>query len=145
MTDGPTDRPAAALPGRRRGRVVSEDLRGPVVAAVLCEGMSIAAAARRFGLAASTAGVWVKRFRERGHLQPDKRGGSASRIERERERILRVLGRRPKISMYGLRDALAAEGVTFSAIGVQRFLKRHGLDLKSRLAARQRGRGSGRK
>ncbi len=144
MTDGAAEAPAGGLPARRRGRAVSEDLRGPVVAAVLYEGMSIAAAARRFGLAPSTAGVWVRRFRERGHLRPDRRGGSVSRIGRERGRILRILEAQPDISMYGLRDALAAEGAAFSAIGVQRFLKRHGLDRESRLGNR-RGRGRGRK
>ncbi len=141
MTAELTDGPTAGLSRRRRGRVVSEDLRGPVVAAVVHEGMSMAGAARRFGLAASTVGVWVKRFRERGHVRPDKRGGSRSRIERERERILRILRQRPGISMYGLRDALAAEGVAFSAIGVQRFLKRHGLDRETRLGGSRRKRG----
>ena len=51
--DGPVD----GLPERRRGRAVSEDLRAAAVAAVLREGMSISAAARRFGLPGSTVGV----------------------------------------------------------------------------------------
>ena len=36
--------------------------------------------------------------------------------------------------MYRLRDALAAEGVSFSASAVQSFLKRNGLDRTRRLA-----------
>ena len=36
--------------------------------------------------------------------------------------------------MYELRDALAAEGVRFHAVTVQRFLKRHGLQRDRRLA-----------
>ena len=126
------------LPERRRGRAVSEDLRALAVAAVLREGMSIGAAARRFDQPRSSVSLWVKRFRERGHVRPDRRGGSRSRIELERERILRILRQRPKISMYGLRDALAAEGLAFSAVTVQRFLKRHGLDRKSRCARQDR-------
>ena len=39
--------------------------------------------------------------------------------------------------MYGLRDALAAEGAAFSAMTVQRFLKRHDLQRRQRLAGRQ--------
>ena len=43
--------------------------------------------------------------------------------------------------MYGLRDALAAEGVVFSAMTVQCFLKRRGLDRQTRRARRRRERG----
>ena len=112
------------------------------MAAVLHESMSIGAAARRFGLPRSTLSQWQKRFRERGHLRPDRQGGGTpSRIEPERERILRILEARPDLSMYGLRDALAAEGVVFSAMTVQCFLKRRGLDRQTRRARRRRERG----
>ena len=131
--DESTDR----LPERRRGRAVSEDLRAAAVAAVLHEGMSIRAAARRFGLPQSSVGNWLERFRERGHVRPDRRGGRRSRIEPERERILRILEARPGLSMYGLRDALAAEGLEFHPATVQRFLKRHRLEREIRLARRR--------
>ena len=144
MTDGSTGG-AAALPGPRRGRAVNEELRGMAVAAVLHGGLNPTAAARRFGLGVTTLRRWVKQFREQGHVRPGRQGGSASRIEPERGRILRILAARPELSMAGLRDALAAEGVALHETTVQRFLKRHGLDRKSRLAARQRGRGRGRK
>ena len=134
--DGPVD----GLPERRPGRAVGEDLRAVVVAAVLREGMSIRAAARRFGLPGSTVGVWVRRYRERGHVRSDRKGGSISGIEPERERILRILEARPGLSMYRLRDALAAEGLEFHATTVQRFLKRHGLDRETRLARRRQPR-----
>ena len=68
-------------------------------------------------MSAGSVGLWVRRYRERG-------------------RILRILAARPNLTMYGLRDALAAEGVSFHPATVQRFLERHGLDLKSRRAAR---------
>ena len=134
--DGPVD----GLPARRRGRAVGEDLRAAAVAAVLREGMSISAAARRFGLPGSTVSVWVQRFRERGHVRADRKGGRRSTIEPERERILGILARRPGLSMYGLRDALAAEGLEFHAATVQRFLKRHGLTRETRLARRRQPR-----
>ena len=129
------------LPARRRGRAVSEDLRAAAVAAVLREGMSHRAAARRFALARSSVGNWVQRFRERGHVRADARGGRASRIEPHRERILRILAARPGLSMYGLRDALAAEGLEFHPTTVQRFLRRHRLERDRRLARQRRERG----
>ena len=58
----------------------------------------------------------------------------------ERERILRILARRPGLSMYGLRDALAAEGPDFHPTAVQRFLRRHGLTRETRLARRRQPR-----
>lgn len=137
--------PAGALRRPGRGRPVGEEVRSLAVAAAVEEGMSVSAAARRFGVSRDSVGSWVKRFRERGHVRRERMGGSASRIEPQRERILRIIEARPAISMYGLRDALAAEGVALHESTVQRFLKRHGLDRKTRLAARQRGRGRGRK
>ena len=124
---------------RRRGGPVGEELRSLAVAAVVEDGMSVSAAARRFGLSRDSVGSWVKRFRERGHVRRERMGGSASRIEPHRERIIRIIEARPAISMYGLRDALAAEGFAFHAATVQNFLKRHGLERDRRLA-RFRGR-----
>ena len=137
---GPADSPLDALPGRRPGRAVSEDLRGRAVAAVLRKGMSLSGAARLFGLAPSTVHRLVRQFREHGHVRPERRGRSASRIEPERERILRILAAQPALTMYGLRDALAAEGLMFHPVTVQRFLKRHGLERERRLARRRRKR-----
>ena len=138
MTDESRSGPAGAL--RRRGGPVGEELRSLAVAAVVEDGMSVSAAARRFGLSRDSVGSWVKRFRERGHVRPERMGGSASRIEPHRERIIRIIEARPAISMYGLRDALAAEGFAFHAATVQNFLKRHGLERDRRLARFRRRR-----
>ena len=138
MGNGSTDAPAGRLPGRKRGRAVSEDLRALAVAAVLHEGATMSAAARRFGVSPNSIGLWIRRFRERGHLHADRRGGSVSRAEPQRERILRILEEQPDISMYGLSAALAAEGVSVSPDAAQRFLKRHGLDREARRARRRR-------
>ena len=140
MTNGSTDGPEAVLPGPKKGRAVNEELRGVAVAAVLREGVSATAAARRLGLGKATVCRWVRQFREHGHVRPARQGGSASRIEPERERILRILAARPELSIPGLRDALAAEGVAFHATTVRGFLKRHGLERENR-RARQGGRG----
>ena len=129
---------AGAPGGQRRGRAVSEDLRSRAVAAVLEGGMSGAAAARHYGLTESTVRLWVRRFRERGHVRPDARGGSVSPVEAARERIVRLLEERPGLSVRGLSRALAAEGQSFSQSAVQRFLKRHGLERYRRPARRKR-------
>ncbi len=127
---------AGAPGGQRRGRPVSEDLRGRAVTAVLEGGMSAAAAARRFGVDRASIRRWARRLRERGHVRPDPMGGRASRIEPERERILRILAARPGLTVRGLSAALAAEGLSFGATTVQRFLKRHGLERDRRLGRR---------
>ncbi len=120
----------------RRGHAIGGHLRRRAVAAVLERGMSMRAAAQLYEVSESSVWLWVQRFRERGHVRPDRQGGGgASRIEPERERIFRILKARPGPSIDGLRKALAAEGVTFSFSTVQRFLKRHGLERKKRLAA----------
>ena len=134
-----------ALPARRPGRPVNEEMRGLAVAAVLREGMSMAAAAKRFGLSPSTVHRLVTLFREHGHVRAKKQGGSRPQIDRERARILRLLEAQPELTVRGLRAALAAEGVAFQTSTVQSFLKRNGLERKRRLAARRRERRRGRK
>ena len=120
----------------RRGLAIGEHLRRRAVAAVLEKGMSMRAAAQLYEVSETSVWLWVQRFRERGHVRPDRQGGGGvSRIEPERERILRILAARPALSIHGLCKALAAEGVTFSFSTVQRFLKRHGLERSKRLAA----------
>ncbi len=124
------------LAGRSRGRAFGEDLRRRAVAAVLDEGMTRVAAGRRFGVHPKSIARWVERYRERGHVRPDARGGDLQswRIEAERERIVRLLEWRPRLSVRALRDALAEDGVVFGFGTVQRFLKRHGLERARRLA-----------
>ncbi len=136
--DGSMSGPAGALRRPGRGRPVGEELRSRAVMAVVEEGMSASAAARRFGLAVSSVCRWLQRFREQGHVRRKRMGGSASRIEPHRERIFRILEARPAISMYELRDALAAEGFPFHAATVQNFLKRHGLERTRRIARPRR-------
>ncbi len=123
---------------RKRGRPIGEDLRRRAVAAVLEGRMSARAAGRRFDVAASSVSLWVKRYRERGHLLTDPRNGRPSRIEPERERIFRLLEERPDLSVRTLQRALAAEGLVFGAATLQRFLKRHGLQRGRRLAWRRK-------
>ena len=87
--------PAGGLPRPGvRGRPVSEEVRSRAVLAVVEEGMTVSAAARRFGVSRDSVDSWVKRFRERGHVRRVPMGGRASRIEPERERRLARHARR---------------------------------------------------
>ena len=132
------DRMTDGLGGRRPGKAVGEDLRRRAVAAVLERGMSYREAAQKFEVSQTSVLRWVRRFRARGDVRAYRQGGRESRIERVRERIFRLLEQRPEISGRALQAALAGEGLVFGTATVQRFLKRHGLDTRTRLAA-QRG------
>ena len=132
--------PEGALAASQRGRAVGVELRERAVAAVVQEGMSARAAAARFGLGRRNVSRWVKRFRERGHVRADARGGRPSRVEAERDRIVRLLEARPEISSRALSEALAAEGVRLAARTLRKFLKRHRMERSRRLAVRRRRR-----
>lgn len=57
------------------GRAYSNDLRKPLVRAVIKGGLSRHQAAAQFGVAVSTAINWVRRFRKTGCVEPDQVGG----------------------------------------------------------------------
>ena len=122
---------------RGRGATVGEDLRRRAVAAVLERGMSARAAARHFEVSHTAVARWIKRYRQRGHLRPDRSPGRPSRTEAERERIFRLLEGRPDLSLRALQQALAAEGAIFSISALHRFLTRHGLRRRRRLSWRR--------
>ena len=130
---------ADGLGDRRPGKAVGEDLRRRAVAAVLERGMSYREAALKFEVCVTSVLRWVQRFRARGDVRAFKQGGRESRIEPHRERIFRLLEERPEISGRALQAALAGEGLVFGTATVQRFLKRHGLQRKQRLARGRRG------
>ena len=129
---------ADILTERRRGRPVGQGLRRRAVAAVLEGRMSGEAAARHFDVAASSVRRWVGRYRQRGHLLDAPRSGRPSRTEPERERIFRLLEDRPNLSVRALQRALAAEGLFFGTASLPRFLKRHGLGRRRRVAWRRK-------
>ena len=125
------------LTERRRGSPVGEDLRRRAVAAVLEKGMTGRAAARHFEVSEPSVWRWIRRYRQRGHLRPDPKSGRPSGIEPERERIFRLVEGRPDLSVRALQRALAAEGAVFAVTTLHRFLKRHGLQRRRRLAWRR--------
>ena len=101
--------------------------------------MSARAAGRLFEVAGASVSRWVRQYRGRGQLRPARQGGCRpSLIEPERERVFRLLEARPELGIHALRAALAAEGLAFGFGTVQRFLKRHGLERRKRLARRRK-------
>ena len=133
MADGMT----GAMAEPRPGKAVGEDLRRRAVAAVLERGMSYRETAQKFEVCVTSVLRWVQRFRAHGDVRAYKRGGRDSRIEPHSERIFQLLEERPEISGRALQAALAGEGIVLGTSTVQRFLKRHGLDTRARLAARR--------
>ena len=64
------------------GKPYSMDLRERVVAAVLKEGLSRNQAAKRFGIAISTAVNWVRQVIKTGSVAPGKIGGYREKLIR---------------------------------------------------------------
>ena len=132
------DRMADELAGPRPGKAVGEDLRHRAVAAVLERGMSFREAALKFEVGTGSVHRWVQRYRQRGNVRADPHRRPPSRIEPGRALVFRLLKQRPNLTIPALRAALAVEGLTVSAATVQRFLERHGLQRKRRLARGRR-------
>ena len=78
---------------------LSSDLRERLIEAVAA-GLSRRAAADRFGIAASTAVKWVRRWRDTGSNAPRPQGGDkrSDRIEAHTDRA------RPRLRRIGRRD-----------------------------------------
>ena len=92
----------------------SLDLRKRIVEAVR-SGSSARAAARRFGVSASSAINLVGRWRETGSYAPGQVGGQKRRKLAGREDWLQeVMASEPDITLSELRDRLAAKGIAIS-------------------------------
>jgi len=116
---------------------LSLDLRVRVLAAVAA-GASHRAAAERFGVSAASVSRWRRRAREEGAPHPKALGGDrrSDRIEAEREMILGLVEEAPDITLQELRQELARRGLGFGYGTIQRFLARHQMTRKKRLAMR---------
>ncbi len=113
-------------------RPLSDDLRRRVVAAV-DDGMSRRAAARRFGVAASTAIKWVEAWRRTGSYRPRPRGGDkrSHRIEAYADEILALVEETPDMTLAEIAAHLeSAHRLRVSQSTVWRFFDRRGITLK---------------
>lgn len=112
------------------GRVLSNDLRERVVAAVLA-GDSCRSVASRFGVAVSSVVKWSQRYRATGSVAPGKIGGHRKPVlEPHRAFIVERIAQMPHITLHALKDELAARGVRVSHNTVWQFLRREGLRFK---------------
>ena len=128
---------------------LSNDLRERLVSAVE-GGMTRRGAARRFGVAASTAIKWVDRWRRTGAVGAKPRGGDqrSQRIEAHAEEILALVEATPDITLAELTEHLdQAHGLVVAQSTIWRLLERHGMTYKKnrareRTAARRRESGA---
>lgn len=124
---------------------LSNDLRARLIDAV-AKGMSRRAAAERFGVAASTAVKWVRRWDETGAIAPRAQGGDkrSDRIEAYADDILGLIAERVDITLAEIACHIEQRhGERFAPSTVWRFLDRHAQTFKKN-RARQRAGTSGR-
>jgi transposase len=118
----------------------SMDLRERVVAAVAEEGLSRHEAARRFGVAASTAITWLRRLRETGSVAPGQMGGHKPRaIRDEHEAWLRERLTGRDFTLRGLVVELAARGLEVDYRSVWNFVHAEKLSFKKNRARQRAG------
>ncbi len=92
----------------------SLDLRSRIIAAVR-DGSSARAAARRFGVSASSAITLVSRWRKTGSYAPGQVGGQKRRkLAGHEDWLHEVMALEPDITLSELRDRAAARGITIS-------------------------------
>ncbi len=118
---------------------LSNDIRERLVSAV-DGGLSRRSAAKRFGVAASTAIKWVDQWRRTGDIGPRPQGGDhrSQRIEAHAEGVLALVEGMPDITLGELAEHLdEVHGLTVAQSTVWRLLDRHGMTFKKN-RARQR-------
>lgn len=113
-------------------RPLSMDLRSRLVSAV-ANGMTRRAAAKRFGVAASTAIKWVDRWERTGAIAPRRQGGDrrSRHIEVHGEEILGLIKARRDITLAEIVAHLDLEhGLKVAQSTVWRLLDRRGMTFK---------------
>ena len=111
---------------------LSNDLRRRVVTAV-DGGMSRRGAAKRFGIAPSTAIKWVCAWQRTGSYRPRPQGGDrrSHRIEARAETVLALVEETPDMTLAEIAVHLeSAHGVRVSQSTVWRFFHRRGITFK---------------
>ncbi len=114
-------------------RPLSNDLRRRVVTAVVDGGMTRRGAARRFGIAPSTAIKWVDAWRRTGSYRPRAQGGDrrSRRIEAHAEVVLALVDETPDMTLAEIATHLEDEhGLRVSQSTVWRFFHRRGITFK---------------
>jgi transposase len=115
---------------------LSNDIRERLVSAVE-GGLSRRCAAKRFGIAASTAIKWVDQWRRTGDVRPRPQGGDnrSHRIEAHSEEILALVEEMPDITLGEIAEHLdEVHGLSVAPSTVWRLLDRHGMTFKKNRA-----------
>ena len=117
----------------------SLDLRKRVIAAVEA-GSSARAAARRFGVSASSAILLVQQYRKTGSYAPGQIGGQKKRTLAPYAGWLHeVMASEPDVTLVELQVRLAAKGVTISCQSISTMLRMLGYRFKKNRARRRAG------
>ena len=120
-------------------KTLSIDIRERLVSAV-DDGMTRRSAAKRFGVAASTAIKWVDQWHRTGTVEPRPRGGDhrSERIEAHAEEVLALIAETPDVTLEELAGHLdEVHGLKVAQSTVWRLLDRHDMTFKKN-RARQR-------
>jgi transposase len=114
-------------------RALSDDLRGRVLGAV-AGGMSARAAAKRFGVGASTAIAWADRQRCHGEVSARRQGKPrGSRLDAHKGFILGLIEEQADITLAEMVEKLGSvQQVTISPAMLCVWLKRSGMTYKKR-------------
>jgi putative transposase len=118
-------------------RPYSIDLRERVILAVERDGLSRNAAARRFGVAISTAVNWLRRHQETGSVAPGKMGGHKPRKLIGAHRVWLLERTKTDFTLRGLRAELAERGIKVDYRTVWSFAHTEGLSFKKKRASRR--------
>ena len=96
--------------------------------------MSCRAAARRFGVSASSAIRWRAQEQREGDVRPKRQGGDrhSQRIEAHAELILSAVAAKSDIALAELRERLKERGVPVAIGTLWRFFKRRKITRKKR-------------
>lgn len=113
------------------GRVLSQDLRNRVVAAIE-GGMSCRRAAARFGVSAASAIRWRQLHLRHGTPAAKPQGGDrrSGRIEAHAGFLRETIKARPDITLVELQELLAARGTPVGIGTLWRFFDRHRITRK---------------
>ncbi len=121
-------------------QALSDDLRRRVVAAVMEGGMSRRGAAKRYGIAPSTAIKWVDAWQRTGSYRPGRQGGDrrSQRIEARAAAVLALIEETPDMTPAEIAAHLEdAHGLRVSQSTVWRFFHRRGITFKKNRACQR--------
>ena len=114
------------------GKPYSLDLRKRVVAAVETGGLSCNQAAKQFGVAVSTAILWVRRLRETGGVAPSKIGGYRPKAISGDHRVWLLQRIKRDFTLRGLVAELAERGLKVDYRSVWEFVHAEKLSFKKK-------------